>query len=104
MKLEGQDRERPGDDLTIFIGVPALLACLTAAWVCSQTVWSAMLAALIFGYCSPAIVVLLRADTERIRRGNQQMEEEIARLDADIARVNRDARLTEIERQAQEGE
>lgn len=104
MKLEGEDRERPGDDLTIFIGVPAMLACQMAAWVSSTTDWSAMLVALVSCYCTSVINPMLRADTARIKRHTQQMEQEIARIDAKMERIDREAKLAEIERRVREGE
>jgi hypothetical protein len=91
MKLEGEDRERPWDDVTITIGFWAMIACQTLAWC---IVASEPLAWLVWGvsiYCNVMLMPLLRADTARVKRNNQRREQEIARIDAEMERIRKQA-------------
>lgn len=105
MKLEGQDRERPWDDLTIIIGFPAMIGFQALAWCFASGGLSITLVWIISIICNVVLIPLLNADTARIKRGNQQMEEEIARLDAEMrTRLAQGAEPGDLERQIREGE
>lgn len=91
MKLEGEDRERPWDDAVIFVGTPAMFGFFTFASYCSTNRFTTALVGLVFGWCATNIVSLIIADTARIKRNNQRREQEIARIDAQIQRLRKEA-------------
>jgi hypothetical protein len=77
--LEGVDRERPGDILTILIGYPAMLAAIFAALYNAETLiwkWVVLLCA---GFMIARFGNLLAQDKARIDRNIERLHREIRR-------------------------
>lgn len=93
MKLEGEDRERPWDEVTIVGGILAMHGCWFGAGYFATTELSHALVAAVWVYSMSVLLPLIWADNARIGRNCRQLDEEIRQ---------QKARLAELERQANE--
>lgn len=81
MKLEGQERERPGDILWVTICMIGLLAFWISPFFWGAPKWAIPFWFAIASYQHFVIHPLMKEDADRMRRNTNRIKQEIRRLE-----------------------
>ncbi|HET8727598.1 MAG TPA: hypothetical protein VFO41_08830 [Alphaproteobacteria bacterium] len=87
MKLEGEDRERPWDEVTIVGGILAMHGCWFGASYFATSELSHALVVAVWFYSTATLLPLIWADNARIGRNCRQLDEEIEKAAAELRRL-----------------